>query len=48
MKVAISQYQRTYDLEAPLRQNDQKFGAHLAYFKGTPVVLAMPMTKSLD
>jgi len=46
MKVAISQYERTYDLPAPLRQDDQKFGAHLAYFKGTPVVLAMPMTKA--
>jgi len=44
LKAAIRQYQRAYDLEAPLRQDDPEFGAHLAYFKGTPVVLAMPLT----
>ena len=43
LKRAISQYRRTYDLDAPLRQTDRDFGAHLAYFQGTPVVLAMPI-----
>jgi hypothetical protein len=45
LKGAIRQYERAYDLEAPLRQDDQEFGAHLAYFRGTPVVLATPLTK---
>ena len=45
VKAAVRQYQRAYDLEAPLRQDDAKFGAHLAYFKGTPVVLAMPLAQ---
>ncbi len=43
LKRAISQYRRTYDLDAPLRQTDADFGAHLAYFPGTPVVLAAPI-----
>jgi len=45
LKAAITQYERAYDLEAPLRQDDPKFGAHLAYFRRTPVVLATPLTK---
>jgi Glyoxalase-like domain len=45
IKAAITRYRYVYDLDAPLRQTDQGFGAHLAYFPGTPIVLAMPVNK---
>ena len=37
---AIAQYRRAFNLPAPLRQKDAKFGADLAWFEGTPIVLA--------
>lgn len=37
---AITQYRRAFQLAAPLRQKDARFGADLAWFEGTPVVLA--------
>ena len=43
LKAAISRYRRVYDLPAPSRQTDQRWGAALAGFPGTPVVLAAPL-----
>ena len=37
---AIAQYRRAFQLAAPLRQKDAKFAADLAWFEGTPIVLA--------
>ncbi len=37
---AIAQYRQAFKLAAPLRQQDAKFGADLAWFEGTPIVLA--------
>jgi len=39
---AISLYRRAYDWPAPWIREDQEFGARLAHFLGTPVVLAAP------
>jgi Glyoxalase-like domain len=39
---AIAQYERAYGLAPPRKQEDAEFGAHLAWFEGTPVVLAAP------
>jgi Glyoxalase-like domain len=43
LKAAISRYRQVYDLPAPSRQTDERWGAALAGFPGTPVVLASPM-----
>jgi hypothetical protein len=43
---AIARYRKAYGLPAPDRQNDATFGAKLAIFAGTPVVLAAPLTSS--
>jgi Glyoxalase-like domain len=45
IQAAIARYRQAYDLEAPLRQTGPKFGAQLAYFAGTPIVLAMPLNR---
>jgi hypothetical protein len=37
---AIAQYRRAFGLAAPLRQKDAKLSADLAWFEGTPIVLA--------
>jgi hypothetical protein len=42
----IAQYRKTFQLAAPLRQKDEKFGADLAWFEGTPVVLAQGLNGS--
>jgi hypothetical protein len=42
LDAAIAQYRKAYGLAAPRRQEDKAFGAHLAWFEGTPVVLAAP------
>jgi hypothetical protein len=42
LDAAIAQYERAFGLSAPLRQEDAGFGARLAWFPGTPVVLAAP------
>jgi hypothetical protein len=39
---AIREFQRAYALAAPERQEDSEFGAKMAWFRGTPVVLAAP------
>jgi hypothetical protein len=42
---SIAQYRKAFNLPAPLRQKDAKFGADLAWFEGTPVVLAQGLTE---
>ncbi len=37
---AIAGYRLAYGLAAPLRERDEAFGAELAWFEGTPIVLA--------
>src|SRR6185369_17193728 len=36
LKAAISRYRQVYDLPAPSRQTDERWGAALAGFPGTP------------
>jgi hypothetical protein len=42
LDAAIARYRKAYALPAPERQEDAAFGAKLAWFQGTPVVLATP------
>ncbi len=42
MESSIKLYQRAYNLPAPATHDDMAFGARLAWFKGTPVILAAP------
>jgi hypothetical protein len=46
LDAAIAEYQRAYKLAAPVRTDDAEFGAKLAWFEGTPVVLAAPLGES--
>ena len=43
LNAAIAQYRKTWGLAEPKRQDDADFGAHLAWFEGTPVILAQPL-----
>jgi|ERR1019366_353851 hypothetical protein len=40
IEAAVAQYRKAFQLPAPSRQEDVKFGASLAWFEGTPIVLA--------
>jgi hypothetical protein len=40
---AVSRYRQAFSLAEPERQEDSAFGATLAWFTGTPVVLAAPV-----
>jgi catechol 2,3-dioxygenase-like lactoylglutathione lyase family enzyme len=42
LDASVRQYQHAFGLPAPDRQDDSTFGAKLAWFEGTPVVLAAP------
>lgn len=42
LKASVARYRQAYALPEPLQQEDAAFGARLAWFKGTPVVLAEP------
>lgn len=42
LAAAIASYRQAYGLAAPQRQDDPAFGAHLAWFPDTPVILAAP------
>lgn len=42
MGSSVQLYQRAYNLPAPITQDDSGLGAKLAWFKGTPVMLAAP------
>ena len=39
---AIQKYRAAFGLPAPQRQEDPTLGAHLAWFRGTPAILASP------
>jgi hypothetical protein len=41
---AIVQYRRAFNLQAPVRQESVTFKADLAWFEGTPIVLAQGLT----
>lgn len=43
LDASIAQFQRAYGLAEPQHQDDSTFGAKLAWFPGTPVVLASPL-----
>jgi hypothetical protein len=43
LAAAVKRYRQAYGLPQPLQQDDAKFGARLASFPGTPVVLATPL-----
>jgi len=40
---AVAQYRQAYGLSVPQLEKDEAFGARLAWFTGTPVVLAAPL-----
>jgi Glyoxalase-like domain len=42
LDAAIAQYEKAYSLAPPRLEEDKAFGARLAWFEGTPVVLAAP------
>jgi hypothetical protein len=44
LDVAIARYRGAYGLPNPLQQQDAAFAAKLAWFPGTPVVLAAPLS----
>src|SRR5262249_20046958 len=43
---AIAKYRAAFQLPAPQQQDDKNLGAHLAWFAGTPVILASPAGSS--
>jgi hypothetical protein len=44
LDASSAQFQKAYGLKSPERQDDRVFGARLAWFRDTPVVLAAPLT----
>ena len=42
LKASVARFRQAYALAAPVEQEDASFGARLAWFAGTPVVLAEP------
>jgi hypothetical protein len=42
LRASAARFQAAYGWAAPVEQYDPSFGAHLAVFRGTPVVLAAP------
>ncbi len=43
LKASIARYRQAYALGAPVEQEDANFGARMAVFTGTPLVLAAPL-----
>lgn len=43
LDASIAEYRRVYKLPAPVETDDAAFGAKLAAFQGTPVILAAPL-----
>jgi len=41
---SIAQYRKAFQLPEPKRQRDEPFGADLAWFEGSPVVLAASLS----
>jgi hypothetical protein len=46
MDATVALFRRAYDWEAPLLEQHDAFGAEVAYFPGTPVMLAAPLNAS--
>jgi catechol 2,3-dioxygenase-like lactoylglutathione lyase family enzyme len=46
LDLAIDRYRKAFHLSVPKRLDDQMLQAHLAFFEGTPVVLASPLRGS--
>ena len=44
LDAAIALYRQAFWIDPPQRQEDAEFGAKLAWFRGTPVVLAAPLS----
>lgn len=44
LNAAVAEYRKVFGLAEPRRQDDAAFGAHLAWFDGTPVVLAQAIS----
>jgi Glyoxalase-like domain len=44
LQASVDRYRKAYGLAPPIKQVDSTFGAHLASFGGTPVMLAAPLT----
>jgi hypothetical protein len=43
LKASVARYRQAYGLAPPVERDDVSFGARLASFEGTPVVLAAPL-----
>ncbi len=48
LPAAILRYRKAYGLAAPIEREDAQLSARLAWFPGTPVVLATPLAAALD
>lgn len=46
LRASVKRYRDAYGLPEPIQRDDAKFGARLASFAGTPVVLAAPLNAS--
>ena len=46
LNASIALFRRVYGLPAPAVQDNPGFGAKLAYFEGTPVMLAAPLVRN--
>jgi len=46
LEASIDLFQRVYGWPAPIVEQHPDFGAKLAYFRGTPVILAVPLTRN--
>ncbi len=44
LDAAIQTFQKAYIWPAPVREEHAEFGAKMAYFRGTPVILAAPLS----
>jgi hypothetical protein len=44
LDAAVERYRKAYALPAPVQESNAKFGAKIALFPGTPVVLAAPLS----
>ncbi len=44
-RASIKRYREAYDLPVPVQQDDPRFGARVASFLGSPVVLASPLNE---
>jgi hypothetical protein len=45
IEAAVAQYRKAFGLAAPHREENKAFGAVLAWFEGTPIVLAQGLSK---